>query len=66
MKVKSTVAFPTCAFLGAAGSLAVHPQLAAEVLLPELSEPDVPAVVGQRAALEVPVKRCGKKETLID
>lgn len=57
--------FPTCTFFGAAGSLAVHPQLADEVLLPELSEPDVPAVVGQGAAPEVTVKRCGKKESVI-
>lgn len=54
--------FPTCTFLGAARSLAVHPQLADEVLLPELGEPDVPAVVGEGAALEVSVKRCGKKK----
>lgn len=60
-----TLVFPTCTFLGAARSLAVHPQLAAEVFLPELGEPDVPAVVGQRATLEVTVERCGKKETLI-
>lgn len=60
-----TLVFPTCTFLGAAGSLAMHPQLAAEVFLPELGEPDVPAVVGQRATLEVTVERCGKKETLI-
>ncbi|TNN36345.1 hypothetical protein EYF80_053494 [Liparis tanakae] len=33
-------------------------QLADEVLLPELGEPDVPPVVGERAALEVSVERC--------
>lgn len=56
-----TSVFPTCTFLGAARSLAVHPQLADEVLLPELGEPDVPAVVGEGAALEVSVKRCGRR-----
>lgn len=56
--------FPTCTFLGAAWFLAVHSQLAPEVLLPELSEPYVPAVIGQRAALEVTVKCCGKKQIL--
>lgn len=40
----------------------MHPQLAAEVLLPELSEPHVPPVVGQRAAPEVTVKRCGEED----
>lgn len=47
---------PTCALLEAAASLAVHPQPAAKVLLPELGKPHVPAVVGQRAALEVSVE----------
>lgn len=46
----------TCALLGAAASLAVHSKPAAKVLLPELGKPHVSAVVGQRAALEVPVK----------
>lgn len=54
---------PTCALLGAAGPLAMHPQLAAKVLLPELSEPDVPAVVGQRTAPEVSVEGWGQKES---
>ncbi len=54
--------FPTCAFLGAARSLAVHPKLATKVFLPEFCKPDVPAVVGQRAALKVTVKCCGKRE----
>lgn len=49
--------FLTCTFFGTARPLAVHPQLTAEVFLPELGEPDVPAVVGQRAALEVTVER---------
>lgn len=53
--------FLTGTFLGAPGPLAVHPQLTAKVLLPELSKPDVPAVVGQRAALEVTIERCQKK-----
>lgn len=48
----------TCAFLQAAGPLSVHPQLAVEVLLPELGEPHVPPVVGERAAAEVPIERC--------
>lgn len=56
--------FLTCAFLGAAGPLAVHPQLADKVLLPELGEPDVPPVVGQRAALEVAIKGCGEKKSV--
>ena len=46
----------TCALLGASRSLAVHAQLAVEVLLPELGEPHVPPVVGQRAALEVAIE----------
>lgn len=36
----------------------MHPQLAVEVLLPELGEPHVPPVVGERAAAEVPIERC--------
>lgn len=47
----------TCTFLGAPGLLAVHPELASEILLPEFSEPDVAPVVGERAAPEVPVER---------
>lgn len=49
----------TCAFLQVAGSFSVHPQLTVEILLPELREPNVPPVVGQRAAPEVPIERCG-------
>lgn len=37
----------TRAFLQAAGPFAVHPQLAVEVFLPELGEPNVSSVVGQ-------------------
>lgn len=48
----------TCAFLQVAGSFPVHPQLTVEIFLPELREPNVPPVVGQRAALEIPIERC--------
>lgn len=46
----------TCALLEAAAFLSVHPKPTAKVLLPELGKPHISAVVGQRAALEVPVK----------
>lgn len=36
----------------------MHPQLTVEILLPELREPNVPPVVGQRAAPEIPIERC--------
>lgn len=52
----------TCALLQVACSFAMHSQPAAEVLLPELGEPDVSPVVGQRAAAEIPVERCGQRE----
>lgn len=51
----------TCAFLQAAGSFAVHSQLTVEVLLPEFSKPNISSVVGQRAAAEIPVKRCKER-----
>lgn len=57
--------FLTCALLGAAWPLAVHSQLTAKVFLPELSEPHVPAVVGQRSALEVSVKRCEENQAYV-
>lgn len=57
--------FLTCAFLGAAWPLAVHPQLTAKVFLPELSKPHVPAVVGQRTTLEVSVKRCQENKKYV-
>ena len=51
----------TCAFLQAARPFTVHPQLTVEVFLPELREPNVSSVVGQRAASEIPIKRCKKQ-----
>lgn len=48
----------TCALLQVAGPFSVHPQLTVEILLPELREPNVPPVVGQRAAPEIPIERC--------
>ena len=57
-----TKASPTGTLLRAARTLAVHAQLAVEVLLPEFSEPHVPPVVGQRAASEVAVERCERKK----
>lgn len=55
----------TCTFLGTARSLAMHAQFTAKVFLPELSKPYVPAVIGQRATLEVTVKCYQKKENII-
>lgn len=51
----------TCAFLQAARPFTVHPQLTVEVLFPELREPNISSVVGQRAATEISIKRCSKK-----
>lgn len=48
---------PTCTFLWASKSLAMHPQLTGKVFLPELGKPDISPIVGQRSALEVTVKR---------
>ena len=50
--------FNTCTFLGAPRLLAMHPKLAAKILLPEFCEPDVATVVGERAAPEVAIERC--------
>jgi len=47
----------TCTFLRASRLLAMHPKLASKILLPEFCEPDVPAVVGERAAPEVAIER---------
>ena len=55
---------PTCALLWTPRSLAMLSKFANKVFLPELCEPHVPAIVGQRAALEVPIKRCGRNQTL--
>ena len=49
--------FSTCTFLRTSGLLAVHPKLASKILLPEFCKPDVPAVVGERAAPEVAIER---------
>lgn len=35
-------------------------QLAAEVVLPELGEPDIPPVVLERSAGEVAIEACGQ------
>jgi hypothetical protein len=51
------LAFSTCTFLRTSGLLAVHPKLASKILLPEFCKPDVPAVVGERAAPEVAIER---------
>lgn len=40
----------------------MHPQLTVEILLPELGKPNVSSVVGQRAASEIPVKRCERRQ----
>lgn len=41
----------------------MHPQLTVEILLPELSEPNISPVVGKRAATEILVKRCKKEKS---
>ncbi len=52
----------TCTFLQATRPFSVHPELTVEVVLPELSKPDIPSVVGQRAATEIPIKCCKNRE----
>lgn len=42
----------------------MHPELAVEVFLPEFGEPNIPPVVGQRAAAEIPIERCKKNEKM--
>lgn len=52
---------PTCALLGAAWFLSVHPKFTAKVFLPELGKPHISAIVGQRPTLKVTVERCEKE-----
>lgn len=47
----------TCTLSGRSRFLEVRPQLAPEVFLPEFGKPNVAAVVGQRATLEVAIER---------